>query len=238
MTLMAEYIIADLSLIPRPCCVPPTWPGYETTSGFIGHTFFTCFISCVCLFLQSMQLIESGCRLAPPPGCHRALYRLMIHCWWVHGVSMGAWSMGCEHGGMKYGVWGMGYNVLYEWCNKISYWFFKLCKVGKKTRHGNPSRIWTSILWIDCAQNYKLRPWGCLSELVLTVVHFHLMQALRSWETSDVLRYCQNVVTLRLAPAKLDWSRQKGASPGILPWSTAWGWREPVPWPTRVLYRW
>ena len=66
--------------------------------------------------------------------------------------------------------------------------------------------------------------------------NFHLMQALRGWETSDILRYCQNVVTLRLTPAKLDWSRQKGAPPGILPWSTAWGWREPVPWPTRVLY--
>jgi len=30
---------------------------------------------------QAMQLIGSGFRLPPPPGCPRPLYGLMIHCW-------------------------------------------------------------------------------------------------------------------------------------------------------------
>ncbi len=32
---------------------------------------------------QCMQLVGSGFRLAPPPGCPRPLYELMIRCWWV-----------------------------------------------------------------------------------------------------------------------------------------------------------
>ena len=30
---------------------------------------------------QTLQLVEGGFRLAPPPGCPRALYQLMIQCW-------------------------------------------------------------------------------------------------------------------------------------------------------------
>ena len=126
MALMVEYITAGLNLIPRPCCVPPTWPGYETTSGLITHNLFTCFSACVFLFLQSMQLIESGCRLAPPPGCHRALYRLMIHCWWVHGVNMGHEHGGMRYGGMRYGVW--------AWENEV--WGVNMGEWGMECGHG------------------------------------------------------------------------------------------------------
>ena len=32
-----------------------------------------------------MERVTSGYRLPPPPGCPKALYRLMIQCWYEHG---------------------------------------------------------------------------------------------------------------------------------------------------------
>ncbi|XP_064406652.1 probable LIM domain-containing serine/threonine-protein kinase DDB_G0286997 isoform X2 [Halichondria panicea] len=47
---------------------------YEIWS--LGHKPFEGFTN-----LQCMQLVGSGFRLAPPPGCPRPLYELMIRCW-------------------------------------------------------------------------------------------------------------------------------------------------------------
>ena len=33
--------------------------------------------------LQSLEEVETGYRLPPPPGCPRAIYRLMMKCWYV-----------------------------------------------------------------------------------------------------------------------------------------------------------
>ena len=30
-----------------------------------------------------MKQVDHGYRLPPPPGCPKAMYELMIHCWWV-----------------------------------------------------------------------------------------------------------------------------------------------------------
>ena len=32
---------------------------------------------------QVLKLLEENYRLPPPPGCPRAIYDLMIQCWWV-----------------------------------------------------------------------------------------------------------------------------------------------------------
>ena len=32
---------------------------------------------------QAMKQVDRGYRLPPPPGCPKALYELMIQCWWV-----------------------------------------------------------------------------------------------------------------------------------------------------------
>ena len=32
---------------------------------------------------QALKLVDRGYRLPPPPGCPKALYELMIQCWWV-----------------------------------------------------------------------------------------------------------------------------------------------------------
>ena len=98
--------IIGLNLIPRPCCVPPMCPGYETTSGLIVHILFTCFISCAFLFLQSMQLIESSCCLAPPPGCIGP----SIGSWYTAGECT-VWAWGNEVWGVRYELWGMRFGV-------------------------------------------------------------------------------------------------------------------------------
>ena len=33
---------------------------------------------------QTLEKIDSGYRLPPPPGCPRAMYRMMMKCWYVH----------------------------------------------------------------------------------------------------------------------------------------------------------
>ena len=33
--------------------------------------------------MQAVEMIKNGVRLSPPPGCPRAIYELMIQCWWV-----------------------------------------------------------------------------------------------------------------------------------------------------------
>ena len=33
--------------------------------------------------LQVLRLVGDGYRLSPPPGCPRAVYKLMVQCWWV-----------------------------------------------------------------------------------------------------------------------------------------------------------
>ena len=33
--------------------------------------------------LQVIELVDSGQRLPPPPGCSRIVYELMIKCWFV-----------------------------------------------------------------------------------------------------------------------------------------------------------
>ena len=30
---------------------------------------------------QTVEIIRNGVRLSPPPGCPRAIYKLMIQCW-------------------------------------------------------------------------------------------------------------------------------------------------------------
>lgn len=35
------------------------------------------------LGLQAIQKVDSGYRLSPPPGCPRAIYELMIQCWYL-----------------------------------------------------------------------------------------------------------------------------------------------------------
>ena len=37
--------------------------------------------------LQTLKLIDNGCRLAPPPGCPLEMYRLMITCWYVNAIA-------------------------------------------------------------------------------------------------------------------------------------------------------
>ena len=42
--------------------------------------------SCYCnnysiCFMQAVEMIRNGVRLSPPPGCPRAIYKLMIQCW-------------------------------------------------------------------------------------------------------------------------------------------------------------
>ena len=41
-------------------------------------------IHIVYCMLQTITLVESGYRLPPPPGCPRAVYQLMIDCWYVN----------------------------------------------------------------------------------------------------------------------------------------------------------
>ena len=33
--------------------------------------------------IQAIEKIDSGYRLPPPSGCPRAIYRMMIKCWYV-----------------------------------------------------------------------------------------------------------------------------------------------------------
>ena len=33
--------------------------------------------------MQALEFIDTGARLPPPPGCPRALYSIMISCWYV-----------------------------------------------------------------------------------------------------------------------------------------------------------
>ena len=35
-----------------------------------------------CCYNQTIEKIDSGYRLPPPPGCPRAMYRMMIKCWY------------------------------------------------------------------------------------------------------------------------------------------------------------
>ena len=46
-----------------------------------GFTVDSTVHNVLCLCEQCMQLVGSGFRLAPPPGCPRPLYELMIRCW-------------------------------------------------------------------------------------------------------------------------------------------------------------
>ena len=41
-----------------------------------------CALSCLDLF-QAIKMVDGGQRLAPPPGCPRAIYKLMVNCWSV-----------------------------------------------------------------------------------------------------------------------------------------------------------
>ena len=41
-----------------------------------------CALSCLDLF-QAIKMVDGGQRVAPPPGCPRAIYKLMINCWSV-----------------------------------------------------------------------------------------------------------------------------------------------------------
>ena len=45
------------------------------------HTIYSLIFSISAL--QSLEEVESGYRLPPPPGCPRAIYRLMMKCWYV-----------------------------------------------------------------------------------------------------------------------------------------------------------
>ena len=36
------------------------------------------------LLIQLIQLVDSNFRLAPPPGCPRAIYAIMMSCWYVY----------------------------------------------------------------------------------------------------------------------------------------------------------
>ena len=36
-----------------------------------------------CCYNQTIEKIDTGYRLPPPPGCPRAMYRMMIKCWYV-----------------------------------------------------------------------------------------------------------------------------------------------------------
>ena len=35
------------------------------------------------LHIQALELLDTGARLSPPPGCPRALYSIMISCWYA-----------------------------------------------------------------------------------------------------------------------------------------------------------
>ena len=45
---------------------------------------FTFYIMYVCIHTQATALVNSGARLLPPPGCPRAIYKLMMECWSVY----------------------------------------------------------------------------------------------------------------------------------------------------------
>ena len=38
--------------------------------------------------MQATAVINSGARLRPPPGCPRAVYKLMMECWYAHNPIM------------------------------------------------------------------------------------------------------------------------------------------------------
>ena len=35
------------------------------------------------ILIQALKKVDAGYRLPPPPGCPRAIYRVMIKCWYV-----------------------------------------------------------------------------------------------------------------------------------------------------------
>ena len=39
-------------------------------------------------YLKAVEKIDSGYRLPPPPGCPRAMYRVMMKCWYVNCYSL------------------------------------------------------------------------------------------------------------------------------------------------------
>ena len=41
------------------------------------------------MYTQVIKMIDSGYRLPPPPGCPRALYNIMIACWYVYTCIIG-----------------------------------------------------------------------------------------------------------------------------------------------------
>ena len=42
-----------------------------------------CRLDKMLLILQVIEIVDSGKRLPPPPGCSRVIYELMIKCWLV-----------------------------------------------------------------------------------------------------------------------------------------------------------
>ena len=52
------------------------------------HQFIQAYTHNICLYFllilpQALKLVDHGYHLPPPPGCPKALYELMIQCWWV-----------------------------------------------------------------------------------------------------------------------------------------------------------
>jgi len=43
-----------------------------------------------------MDAIEDGNRLPPPPGCPKAMYGMMIRCWYVEYIEIGQFEWWCQ----------------------------------------------------------------------------------------------------------------------------------------------
>ena len=66
---------------------------FESMEVFEVYIYFGIYNTCFnqYTYLKSLQVvrnIENGFRLAPPPGCPRLMYELMIRCWYVLGNCM------------------------------------------------------------------------------------------------------------------------------------------------------
>ena len=47
----------------------------------VCHNLTGSVLVCEVVLLKVQRFIASGHRLAPPPGCSRAVYQLMLQCW-------------------------------------------------------------------------------------------------------------------------------------------------------------
>ena len=73
------------------CLLYEIWSlGYKPFDGVMNPTvshyainYISCgdFVIIRCDATQVVQLVDSGMRLSPPPGCSRVIYMLMIKCW-------------------------------------------------------------------------------------------------------------------------------------------------------------